>query len=101
MLELYFFNHQVQEVDIGGKDFIERLELRYITDLGDLEFCTTKENHLLYVISKNKNNEYTVKVWELGFSYKIGDSEGISDEEIIDIYNKEEFQGWLLIKKTW
>lgn len=97
MIEIYFYSNLLQEVNIEVLDFIDKFNLVLVYEEGNRSFYIVK--NLLYVIYKN-NADYTVKVWELTDKVVFGDTEKyIVDDEVIDIYNKERFLGWLLIRK--
>lgn len=97
MIEIYFYSNLLQELNIEVLDFIDKFNLVLVYEEGNRSFYVVKK--LLYVIYKN-NADYTVKVWELTHKVVFGDTEKyIVDDEVIDIYNKERFLGWLLIRK--
>lgn len=97
MIEIYFYSNLLQELNIEGLDFIDKFNLVLVYEEGNRSFYIVK--NLLYVIYKN-NSDYTVKVWELTDKVVFGDTEKyIVDDEVIDIYNKERFLGWLLIRR--
>lgn len=97
MIEIYFYSNLLQELNIEGLDFIDKFNLVLVYEEGNRSFYVVK--NLLYVIYKN-NADYTVKVWELTDKVVFGDTEKyIVDDEVIDIYNKERFLGWLLIRR--
>ncbi len=97
MIEIYFYSNLLQELNIEGLDFIDKFNLVLVYEEGNISFYIVK--NLLYVIYKN-NTDYTVKVWELTDKVVFGDIEKyIVDDEVIDIYNKERFLGWLLIRR--
>ncbi len=97
MIEIYFYSNLLQELNIEVLDFIDKFNLVLVYEEGNRSFYVVK--NLLYVIYKN-NADYTVKVWELTDKVVFGDTEKcIVDDEVIDIYNKERFLGWLLIRK--
>lgn len=97
MIEIYFYSNLLQELNIEGLDFIDKFNLVLVYEEGNRSFYIVK--NLLYVIYKN-NADYTVKVWELTDKVVFGDTEKyIVDDEVIDIYNKERFLGWLLIRR--
>ncbi len=97
MIEIYFYSNLLQELNIEVLDFIDKFNLVLVYEEGNRSFYIVK--NLLYVIYKN-NTDYTVKVWELTDKVVFGDTEKhIVDDEVIDIYNKERFLGWLLIRR--
>ncbi len=97
MIEIYFYSNLLQELNVEGLDFIDKFNLVLVYEEDNRSFYVVK--NLLYVIYKN-NADYTVKVWELTDKVVFGDTKKyIVDDEVIDIYDKERFLGWLLIRR--
>lgn len=98
MLEIYFYGNKLQEVEIEGLDFLDKIENKTKIAYEDsMEYYLV--NNFLYII-ENRDNGYVVYVYELLEKVKYGDVEDvlIIDESINRIYSGNSLIGYTYIK---